>query len=145
MGIDGRIIYKCISEIQDGSLWTGLIWPRLGTTSWQAILNMSVNLWVPYMWEISWLIEILIPSEELLCPMKLVNMIRKEKNIFLRPLRPWRWKHYVLLKQQRQLTQHHRRNESLFSVVLSPVMLTLNPNIIFLLTTSTVVSEPKLQ
>jgi hypothetical protein len=51
--------------------------------SWQAILNMLKNFWAPYVWGISWLIEILIPSQELLCPMKLVNMIRKEKNMFL--------------------------------------------------------------
>jgi hypothetical protein len=29
----------------DGSAWTGLIWLRTGTSTYQAALNMVLNLW----------------------------------------------------------------------------------------------------
>jgi hypothetical protein len=30
-GGDGRIILKCIFKKWNGGIWTGLIWPRIGT------------------------------------------------------------------------------------------------------------------
>jgi hypothetical protein len=31
LGVDGRIILKWISRVENESMWTGLIWLRIGT------------------------------------------------------------------------------------------------------------------
>jgi hypothetical protein len=31
LGVDGKIILKCILKTSDGEAWTGLIWLRIGT------------------------------------------------------------------------------------------------------------------
>jgi hypothetical protein len=31
LGVDGRIILKCIFQKWDGEAWTGLLWLRIGT------------------------------------------------------------------------------------------------------------------
>ena len=30
LGVDGRMIFKCVFKLQNGGSWTGLIWLRMG-------------------------------------------------------------------------------------------------------------------
>jgi hypothetical protein len=32
LGVDGRTILECVLEEQDGKVWTGFIWLRIGTS-----------------------------------------------------------------------------------------------------------------
>ena len=45
LGIDGRIILKCIVKKSVARTWTRLIW--LMTVEWRAVVNTVMKLWIP--------------------------------------------------------------------------------------------------
>jgi hypothetical protein len=45
LGLDGRIIFRCILIEQGGDVCTGFMWPRTGTSV--QLLNMIMNFRVP--------------------------------------------------------------------------------------------------
>jgi hypothetical protein len=42
-----RKILKWILEREDGVVWTGVIWLRVVTNQWRALVNTVMNLQVP--------------------------------------------------------------------------------------------------
>jgi hypothetical protein len=42
-GVDGRVILRWIFRKWDGRAWTGLIWFRIGTDRWRALVNAVTN------------------------------------------------------------------------------------------------------
>jgi len=46
-GADGRIILQWTFKKWDEEAWTGLLWIRIGTGRWLALVNAVMNLRVP--------------------------------------------------------------------------------------------------
>jgi hypothetical protein len=68
LGIDEKIILKCILRTGGGNMWSGFIWLMTGTRdgfSWTHLWNVGFNK----RRGISWLAEWLLASQEGLCSM----------------------------------------------------------------------------
>ena len=68
LGVDGRIILKCIFKTWDAEAWTGLLWNR-----WWAFVDAVMNLRVQSTAEISGLAEEMLASQARLCFMELIR------------------------------------------------------------------------